>query len=146
MKYGRWKVFYRKYSGSETTLKQATKGAFLSGLVYPGTGQMFFSRIITGLFFISFTTIGLGVLIYRIARRIYLVFDQVLPQSGNIPLSFKKLIGLLNQTEYSSWDVELISLLVVACCWIISIVHAYFVGRRLDRPEISTGFAKTRST
>jgi hypothetical protein len=126
-------------------MKPSTKGAFLSGLVYPGTGQMFFGRIFSGLVCISLVTIGFGVLIYRIAKRIYLAIDPAIPMWDNNTLSFQKFINLMNQTEYSGWNVELISLCVVIFCWIGSVVHAYFVGRSLDRPENSTRFAKARS-
>jgi hypothetical protein len=119
--------------GPHTTMKASTKGAFLSGLVYPGTGQMFFGRIFSGLACISLVTIGLGVLIYRFAKRIYLAIDPAIPMWDNNTLSFQKFITLMNQTEYAGWNVELFSLAVVVFCWITSFVHAYFVGKRLDR-------------
>jgi len=111
-------------------MKPATKGACLSGLVYPGTGQLFFGRILTGLAFISLTTIGLGVLIYRIAQRIYRAFDTVLEMLVNKSLTFQEFKELLSQTGYSSWDLELTSLIVVVVCWIVSIIHAYYMGNR----------------
>lgn len=119
-----------KYLGRETIMKQATKGACLSGLVYPGTGQLFFGRILTGLAFISLTTIGLGVLIYRIAKRIYLVFDPVLEMLLNKSLTFQEFKELLSQTGYSGWGLELTSLIVVVACWSVSIIHAYYLGNR----------------
>ena len=111
-------------------MKPATKGACLSGLVYPGTGQLFFGRILTGLAFISLTTIGLGVLIYRIAQRIYRAFDTVLEMLVNKSLTFQEFKELLSQTGYSGWDLELTSLIVVVVCWIVSIIHAYYMGNR----------------
>ena len=113
-------------------MKPSTKGAFLSGLVYPGTGQMFFGRIFSGLVCISLVTIGLGVLIYRIAKRIYPAIDRAIPMWENNTLSFQKFINLMNQTEYSGWNVELISLGVVVLCWIASSVHAFYLGKRVE--------------
>jgi len=111
-------------------MKPATKGAYLSGLVYPGTGQLYFGRILTGLAFISLTTIGLGVLIFRIAKRIYRVFDPVLEMLINKSLTFQEFKELVNQTGYSGWDLEIASLIVVVVCWIVSIIHAYYMGNR----------------
>jgi len=111
-------------------MKPATKGACLSGLVYPGIGQLFFGRILTGLAFISLTTIGLGALIYRIAQRIYRAFGPVLEMLVNKSLTFQEFKELLSQTGYSSWDLELTSLIVVVVCWIVSIIHAYYMGNR----------------
>ena len=119
-----------KYLGRETTMKKATKGAYLSGLVYPGTGQLFFGRLLSGLAFISLTTIALGVLIYRIAKRIYRVFDPVLEKLVNKSLTFQEFKELLNQSGYSGWDLELTSLIVVVFCWTVSIIHAYYLGKR----------------
>lgn len=117
-------------------MKQAAKGAILSGLIYPGTGQLFFGRMLSGLAFIVLVTVGLGVLIYRIAMRIYLGMDQMLLMQDNNSLNFQKFKYFLNHAGYSSWDVELISLVAVVCCWISSIAHAYFVGKHLDQPEV----------
>lgn len=116
-------------------MKQATKGAFLSGLVYPGTGQLYLGRMFSGLACMSLVTIGLGVLIYRIGMRIYLSMEQMLQMRANNILNYQKLIDLLNHAGYTSWDVELISFIVVVCCWIASIVHAYYLGKNADRLE-----------
>ncbi len=116
-------------------MKPSTKGAFLSGLVYPGTGQLFFGRIFSGLVCISLVTIGLGVLIYRIAIRIYLAIDRAMPMWDSNTLSLQKFINLMNQTEYSDWNVELTSLGVVILCWIVSIVHAFYLGFKKERSQ-----------
>ena len=115
-------------------MKHATKGAFLSGLVYPGTGQMFLGRIYLGLGIIFLSTIALVVFVYRIAIRIYLSIDPLFEMLMTKSLTFQKLKVLLSQTGYVSWDLELISLIVFVFCWFGSIVHAYFAGIRLDRP------------
>ena len=118
-------------------MKQATKGALLSGLVYPGTGQLFLGRMICGLAFIVLVTLSLGILIYRIAIRIYLIMDQMLLMRANNTLDYRKLIDLLNRAGYTNWDVELISLIVVVCCWVVSIVHAYYLGLNAERRQKS---------
>ena len=113
-------------------MKPSTKGAFLSGLVYPGAGQMYLGRIFSGLACISLVTIGLGVFIYRVAKRIYFAIDPAIPMWENNTLSFQKFIKLIDQAEYANWNLELICLGVVVFCWIASVVHAYFLGKHLD--------------
>ena len=113
-------------------MKQSIKGALLSGLVYPGSGQLILGRIFAGGTFVILTTIGFGVLIYRIAKRLYLTLDGVLPMLANDDIDFSKIINSMDQSPYSSWNVELISSVLVVICWISAAAHAYVVGKRID--------------
>ena len=110
-------------------MKQATKGAFLSGLCYPGAGQMFFGRIYLGLGIITVTTIALVVLIYRIAMRIYRSMDPIIDMLATKSVTFQKIKLTLSQTGYGGWDMESISLIVFIFCWVASTVHAYYLGK-----------------
>ena len=116
-------------------MKQSIKGAILSAIVYPGLGQLFLGYIFSGAAFIGLTTIGLGVIVYRLTKRLYLMIDEILPMFAKDAVDFRKIIDLFNQNTYPHWDVELISLIVVVMCWLTSIIHAYFLGKRLDRQE-----------
>ena len=116
-------------------MKPSIKGALLSGLVYPGSGQLILGRIFAGGTFIVLTTIGFGVLIYRIAKRLYLILDQVLPMLAEDDMDFSKIIDSMDQSPYASWDVELISIILVVICWVSAVIHAYVVGKRIDNRE-----------
>ena len=114
-------------------MRPATKGAILSGLCYPGTGQMFFGRIYLGLGIIAVTTIALVVLIYRIVIRLYRSMDSLLDLLATKSLTFQKVKLSLSQTGYADWDLEKISLGVFLFCWLASTVHAYYLGRISDQ-------------
>ena len=114
-------------------MKQSTKGVLLSGLVYPGLGQLFLGRIYSGAALMVLTTIGFLVIIYRIIKRVYLMIDQLLPMLAQNAVDFRKIMELAARTSYAGWNVESISLMVVFCCWAVSIVHAYLSGKHLDR-------------
>jgi TM2 domain-containing membrane protein YozV len=45
-------------------MKESTKGVLLSGLVYPGLGQLILGRITTGIIFILLTTTGFFIFIH----------------------------------------------------------------------------------
>ena len=113
-------------------MKHSIKGALLSGLVYPGSGQLILGRIFTGVTLVILTTIGLGILIYRIATRLYRILDQVLPMLAKDELDFSIIIDSMDQSRYSSWNVELISFVLVLICWVCAAVHAYVVGKGID--------------
>jgi len=116
-------------------MRQSIKGSLLSGLVYPGTGQLALGCIYCGAIFLFLTTTGLVVLIYRIAKRIYLILDQLMPMLARDGLDFRKIVELSGQTSYPTWNIEVISLTVVLCCWMISIFHAYYFGKKQDKLE-----------
>ena len=116
-------------------MKQTTKGVFLSGLCYPGAGQMFFGRIYLGLGIITASTVALVVLIYRITIRIYRSIDLLVEMLTTKSLTFQKIKFLLSQTGYAGWDLELIGLIVFVFCWIASSVHAYYLGKGSSRSE-----------
>jgi hypothetical protein len=116
-------------------MKQSTKGVFLSGLCYPGTGQIFFGRIYLGLGIITVSTIALAVLIYRITIRIYRSIDPLVEILTTKSLTFQKIKILFSQTGYTDWDLELISLIVFVFGWVASSVHAYYLGKNSSRSE-----------
>ena len=116
-------------------MRPATKGAILSGLCYPGTGQMFFGRIYLGLGIIAVTTIALVVLIYRIVMRLYRSMDALLDLLATKSTTFQKFTLSLSQTGYADWDLEKISLVVFLFCWLASAMHAYFLGKLGEQSE-----------
>jgi hypothetical protein len=116
-------------------MRQSTKGILLSGLIYPGAGQFALDRFYAGTAFLVLTTIGLVVLIFRIAKRIYLVLDQLMPMLANDGFDFHRIVELSSQTSYPTWSVEILSLALVLCCWMISIFHAYLLGKKQDKSK-----------
>ena len=114
-------------------MNESTKGALISALVYPGLGQMVQGLKWSGVLFASLTTVGLLVIIYRITIRFYLSLDQISTVlTGNLQ-DLGKIFTILDQSAYSGWSTELSCLLIVAVCWVVSIIHAYWAGSRLDR-------------
>ena len=114
-------------------MKESTKGALLSALVYPGLGQLLLGARFSGVLFAVLTTTGLLIFIYRLTIRISRAMDQILPAlTGNLG-DLRKIFAIIDQSTYSDWSGEIISLMVVVICWGASIIHAYWVGCRLDR-------------
>ena len=54
-------------------------------------------------------------------------------------LDFSKIIDSMDQSRYSSWDVEFTSFVLVVICWVAAAVHAYVVGKRIDREKYNYG-------
>ena len=118
-------------------MKPATKGMILSGLVYPGIGQMFLGRKYSGLGVMIVSTIALVVLIYRIVVRFYRSIDPLLDILTAKTLTVQKFMMVLSQAAYSSCVVELASLIVFIFCWVAAVVHAYYLGINMDRRQMT---------
>ena len=116
-------------------MKPATKGLVLSGLVYPGAGQIFLGRIYTGLGIITLSTIALLVLIFRMAIRFYRGIDPLLEMLVAKSLTLENIKLVLSQTGYYGWDLEFFSLIVFVSSWVGAAVHAYCLGKDAGQPE-----------
>ena len=115
-------------------MKQSIKGALWSGLVYPGLGQLILGPRRIGLAFIALTTTGLAAIIYRIAQQVSSAMEKIVPAMERGTLDIDSLIELSRQSSNTggSW-IETASLILIAGCWTISLVHAYLYGKKMDR-------------
>ena len=114
-------------------MKESTKGALLSFLIYPGLGQLVLGFKSSGVLFAVLSTTGLLVIIYRFTLRIFHAIDPILSSLANNTLSLSKIIEIVNESSYDSWRVESISLVFLVLCWIAAGVHAHLAGGRIDR-------------
>lgn len=113
-------------------MKNATKAMLLSGLVYPGLGQLVSGHVFSGIIFVLLSTTGFSILLYRIMQRAWRVMDYILPLLAEKKLDVYSLIELLGRGSAGGWDLENVCLIGMAFCWLLAIGHAYFVGKRID--------------
>ena len=104
----------------------------LSGLVYPGLGQMLLGHRPTGLLFILGTTAGFVVLIYRLVQRTLLVMDEAMSKLVYNSLDLQALKELIERISVGGWHFENLCLIVILACWLAAVAHAYFVGKKID--------------
>lgn len=116
-------------------MKASTRGMFLSGLVYPGLGQLLLGHKPSGIMFVLGTSAGLIVLTYRLVQHAYRVMDQAMSRLADNALDMKALKELVEHSSTSGWGVEKICLIVIVGCWLAAIGHAYFVGRKMDAQD-----------
>ena len=114
-------------------MKASTKGMILSGLVYPGLGQMILGRMVSGVVLAILATIAFIVLIYRVFQRASRLIDQIVPMLADKGIDAISLKELLSQDSGGGWGVEKICLLGLVGCWLVAIGHAYVVGRKMDQ-------------
>jgi hypothetical protein len=117
-------------------MKASTRGMLLSGLVYPGLGQLILGRMTSGIILALFATVAFIVLIYRVVERVYRLIDQILPLLADNALNVTALKELLGRDAAAGWGVEKICLIGLVFCWLVAIGHAYFVGKKIDSASL----------
>lgn len=114
-------------------MKKAIKGALLSGLVYPGLGQVVLGSTGVGLAFILVATAGISTIIYKIMTSISLIMDQTISMAESGGVSYDKMVRIsINAVQNGSPLLDSTPTLLFLC-WLCSIIHAYIVGGSLDR-------------
>jgi TM2 domain-containing membrane protein YozV len=118
-------------------MKASTRGMLLSGLVYPGLGQLILGRWISGIVLVLFATVTFVVLIYRVVERVYRLADQILPLLAENALDVETFKELLARDAAGGWGVEKICLVGLAVVWLVAIGHAYVAGKEIDSQSLS---------
>ena len=117
-------------------MKASTRGMLLSGLVYPGLGQLMLGRMTSGIILALLATVTFIFLVYRVVERVYRLIDQILPLLADNALNATALKELLSRDAAGGWGVEKICLIGLVICWLVAIGHAYFVGKKIDSASL----------
>lgn len=112
-------------------MKTSIKAALLSGLVFPGLGQMYLRRYVRGLVLMFLVLICLAVLIVRIVAGALRGLDAIQLQGGNVDMN-----AVTNLAASSSSQGDGYSSLIwlgIAGCWLFAVIDAYRLGNEKDR-------------
>lgn len=112
-------------------MKQSTKAALLSGLIFPGIGHLAIKQYMRA---------GVLIVIALVATTIYVnaEFQQALAivdgiNNGTIPLDATSITELAAQGADS--PVVNNSFYVLVACWLIGIVDSYRLGNALEKKQ-----------
>ncbi len=112
-------------------MKYSLKGALLSGLVFPGLGQLALKRYRSGVSLILITMGGLFVIMRIIVQQAYAILDKIQVEGGTPDMEAITRAVAHSSTPSDSLIINLVMLLMVLC-WLFGIVHAYRIGKRMD--------------
>jgi TM2 domain-containing membrane protein YozV len=115
-------------------MKNSMKGALLSGLVFPGVGQVALRYYGRGIAFILTVSVFLLVLVVKAVQQAFTTLEKIEAEGGII--SMNTITNAVTQASTASDDLTskllLFSLIV---CWIFGVIDAYRVGKRKDTDE-----------
>jgi len=111
-------------------MKPWLKGAILSGLVFPGLGQIVVGRRKEGIGFILVTSAGILALIYGLVRQIQVVLARLTPELEQGTLTMDRIFQEVHKlTSTGAMTLTRISIWLIVLCWLAAVVHAVSLGR-----------------
>jgi hypothetical protein len=112
-------------------MTNAMKGVVLSGLVFPGLGQMALKRYQRGVVLMLATVAGLVVIVAKAAREAGRILAAIEAEGGAIDEA--AMARAIEQATAWSGNLGFNLLLVaITLCWIYSAVDAYRIGKQQD--------------
>ena len=108
-------------------MKQSTKAALLSALVFPGAGHLFLKRYISAILLIGISCAALYTLISQTLEQSLQLAEKIQGADGQLDVA--ALSEFLNKqasaTESQSLEIASIAFIL---CWLIGIIDAYRIA------------------
>ncbi len=121
-------------------MKNSLKGAFWSGLIFPGLGQIILKHYKRGAVIMITVLVGMSVFIVKTVQHALDILEKIQSQGGAISMS--TISNAVTQASTTSGNLTFnLVLLLVILCWIIGVVDAYRIGKIKDIEEGSTSQA-----
>jgi len=118
-------------------MKNSIKGAFLSGVVFPGLGQVILKQYKRGIALMLIASVNMLLIIVKAVQQAFIILNKIELEGGVINGS--AISNAVAQASTSSGSLIFnIALLLIILCWIIGIVDAYRIGKKKDIEERST--------
>ena len=115
-------------------MNNALKGALLSGLIFPGLGQIVLKHNKRGAAIIMTVLISLSVAVIIATKHALAILEKL--ESGGGELSMDNISNAALQASSFSGSLMLnLALLLVMLCWMIGTVDAYIIGKKKDMEE-----------
>ena len=112
-------------------MNKSLKGAFLSGLVFPGLGQVILKHYKRGAVLMLTVSASMLVILIKALEQAFAIMEKIESEGSVINLSTISNAATQAATTFESPIFKLLLLLIIFC-WIIGIVDAYRIGRKKD--------------
>jgi len=118
-------------------MNNSLKGALLSGLLFPGLGQVFLKHYKRGIALMLTVLVSLLVIVVEAVQKAFTILEKIESEGGTIDMN-----SISNAaTQASTTSGSLIfsfALLLIIFCWLIGVVDAYRIGKKKDMEQQST--------
>jgi len=118
-------------------MNNSLKGAFLSGLIFPGLGQVILKHYKRGAVLMLTVLVSLSVIVMKAVQQAFAILEKIESEGEAISMSTISNAATQAATTSRSLIFNLVLLLIIFC-WIIGVVDAYRIGKKKDIEEGST--------
>ncbi len=115
-------------------MNNSLKGAFWSGLIFPGLGQVVLKHYKRGAVIMLMVLIGISVVVVKAVHSALAILENIELESGAISMSTISNAANQAPTTSGSLTINLVLLLTILC-WIFGVVDAYRIGKEKDIEE-----------
>ena len=112
-------------------MNNALKGALLSGLVFPGLGQVMLKYYKRGAVLMIAITATLLTVLIKAVQQAFTILEKIESEGGEIDMSTILSTATQASTTSDSLIFKLLLWLLIFC-WIIGVVDAYIIGKKKD--------------
>ena len=115
-------------------MNNSLKGALLSGVVFPGLGQVILKQYKRGIALMLIASVNMLLIIVKAVQQAFIILNKIELEGGVINGS--AISNAATQASTSSGSLIFnIALLLIILCWIIGVVDAYRIGKKKDIEE-----------
>jgi len=118
-------------------MNNSLKAALLSGLVFPGIGQVVLKRYRRGVVLMLIVLACLLIVVAKAVQQAFSILKQIELAGGTINVDAILNVATQSSTNSDSLLFNSILLLIIVC-WILGVVDAYRIGKKRDLEEQST--------
>ena len=112
-------------------MNNALKGALLSGLIFPGLGQVALKHYKRGGVIMLTVIVSLAVVTVKSVQLALTILEKIELEGGII--SMDTILDAATQASANSGSLTFnLLFLLISVCWIIGTVDAYIIGRKID--------------
>ena len=113
-------------------MNNAIKGALLSGLVFPGLGQLVLRQYRRGLVIMLAVLISLSVIVVKAVHYARVILENIELQGDVIDMTAISNAATRESLQSGGFTLNLLMLFIIVC-WIAGAVDAYMIGKKKDR-------------
>lgn len=117
-------------------MNNSIKGAFWSGLIFPGLGQVVLKHYKRGAVIILVVSISMSVVVVKAVHSALVILEEIVSKGGAISMSTISNAATQASSASESLTFNLVLLLTILC-WIFGVVDAYRIGKEKDIEESS---------
>ena len=121
-------------------MNHSLKGAFLSGLVFPGLGQVVLKHYKRGAVIMLTVLASLSLIVIEAVQKAFTILEKMESEGGSIDMNTISNAATQASTTSDSLIFSF-ALLLIIFCWIIGVVDAFRIGKKKDMEQQSTSQA-----